>query len=194
MYVLELLRYLWNHRRPALVINAVLLLANLILFVVVQQWLAPRVFEREQFFVKRQAEVRQMMRQRGGMMDTPEQRFVTARKDLNDFNAAIPPYDDFTGLIEEMLVLSNKAGLDIRQMSYSQKQDDDLGHLLFNLSFAVSGDYREIKTFIHSLEESSRILVIEQIGLQGGADDTGGYKVSLRLQMSTLFQAKDEPS
>ena len=55
----------------------------------------------------------------------------------------------------------------------------------FELNFNVSGEYEQVKRFIHSLEQSSRLLAIKQIGLQG-ADDKA---VSLRLNLETYFRS-----
>lgn len=189
MYLAELLRYFWLDRRVALFVLAGLILGNLALYVVLQQYLAPKVFEREQYFIQRQADVRQMLRKRGGLVDTPEQQFMNARKDLKAFGDEIPPYEEFTAVIEELLVLANRSGLDLSKIAYQQKKDEDLGYLRFGLSFSVIGSYGQIKAFIHAIEKSSRIILIEQIALQSKAVD-GVQEVTLRLKLETYFRDK----
>ena len=53
-----------------------------------------------------------------------------------------------------------------------------------DLKFNVAGDYDQIKRFIHSLEQSTRLIAIKQVGLQS-ANDEG---VNLRLNLETYFR------
>ena len=181
----ELTGQLWKSHRALLLLLGALLVFNLLLFMSFELLLAPRVAEQKSHFLKRQAEVRQLLRNRGGAAHTPEQGYFMATQDLEKFYQAIPDYQEFTGLIEELLVLSNSARLDITRIGYNSTQLKDSGLLQFELNFNVSGEYEQVKRFIHSLEQSTRLLAIKQIGLQG-ADDKA---VSLRLNMQTYFRS-----
>ena len=109
---------------------------------------------------------------------------MLASQDLSKFQQAVPDYQEFTGLIEELLVLSGRARLNITQISYSSETLEKTPLLKFNLNFNVVGDYEQVKKFIHSLEQSVRLITIKQISLQG-ADGDG---VNLRLNLETFFR------
>ncbi|MGD9019301.1 MAG: type 4a pilus biogenesis protein PilO [Desulfuromonadales bacterium] len=176
---------LWGSHRRSVILLGVLLILNLLLFAVIEQFVTPRVAEQKSHFLQRQAEVRQLLRNRGGATNTPEQAYFMAVEDLSKFHQMIPDYQEFTGLIEELLVLSSRAGLNINRVAYNSSPLKESGLLKLDLQFNVVGDYDQIKTFIHSLEQSARLIVINQIGLQG-ADDEG---VNLRLNLETYFRA-----
>jgi type IV pilus assembly protein PilO len=158
---------------------------NLLLFSVLELFVAPRVAERKSHFLQRQAEVRQLLRNQGGAANTPEQAYVMAAGDLEKFQQTIPDYQEFTGLVEELLVLSSATGLNITTIGYNPVQLEESGLLKLELNFNLSGEYNQIKRFIHSLEQSPRLIAIKQIGLQG-ADDRG---VNLRLNLETFFRS-----
>ena len=181
----ELAGQLWRAHRSALVLLGGLLIINILLIVVLERFVVPRVAEQEIAFLKRQSEVRQLLRNQGGATNTPEQAYLMANQDLAKFYQSVPDYQEFTGLIEELLVLSNRARLNITRIDYSSTQLKESELLRLELNFNVAGGYDQIKRFIHSLEQSTRLIAIKQIGLQG-ADDKG---VSLRLKLETFFRA-----
>lgn len=180
----ELTGQLWQSHRSALILLSLLLILNLLLYVALVQFVTPRIAEQESTFLKRQTEVRQLLRNQGGATNNPEQVYLAAIQDLAKFRQSIPDYREFTGLIEELLVLSGRARLNITQIGYSSTQLEESALLKFDLDFNVAGDYDQIKRFIHSLEQSTRLIAIKQIDLQS-ADGEG---VKLRLNLETYFR------
>jgi type IV pilus assembly protein PilO len=83
------------------------------------------------------------------------------------------------------MVLSNRASLNITQIRYSSEELKKVPLLKFSLNFNVAGNYEQIKKFIHSLEQSSRLITIKQIGLQ----NVEGDAVQLGLSLETLFRS-----
>jgi type IV pilus assembly protein PilO len=179
-----MIEQLWKSQRGLLTLLGTLLILNLLLFAVLEQWLVPRVADQESRFLQRQAEVRQLLHNQAGAANTPEQLYVLASQDLSRFQQAVPDYQEFTGLIEELLILSSRASLNITQISYSSEELKETALLQFSLSFNVMGNYEQIKKFVHSLEQSVRLITIKQISLQG-ADADG---VNLRLSLETFFR------
>lgn len=179
----ELAEQLWKSQRGNLLLLAALLILNLLAYAAIEQLYVPKVAEQENFYLRRQAEVRDVLHNQGGAA-TPEQLFALASQDFSRFQQAVPDYQEFTGLIEELLVHSSRARLNITQISYSSEELKEAPLLKFSLNFNVTGEYEQIKKFIFSLEQSARLLTIKQISLQE-ADDTG---VNLRLNLETFFQ------
>ncbi len=190
MHLKELAEQLWRSQRGLLLLLGALLVSNLLLFVVLEQMIVPRVAEQESHFLQRQTEVRQMLRKQSGAAKTPEHLYLLASQDLAKFQQSVPEYQEFTGLIEELLVLSNRAHLNITQISYASERLKKSQLLKFSLSFNVEGDYKQLKKFIHSLEQSVRLITIKQIGLQS-ADNAD---VNLRLNLETFFQTGSRES
>jgi type IV pilus assembly protein PilO len=184
MRLREILEQLWKSQRGLLVLLGVLLVLNLLFFTALQQFIVPRVAEQESRFLQEQTEVRQLLHKQGALAKSPEQLYVLASQDLSRFQQAVPDYQDFTGLIEELLVLSNRANLNITHISYRSEELPENLLLKFDLNFNVAGDYKQIKKFIHSLEQSVRLIAIKQISLQS-ADNDG---VNLRLSLETFFR------
>lgn len=184
MRLKELLELLWQSQRSILLLLAVLLGLNLITYLVIEQLVVPQVTEQESRFLKRQAEIRLLLHNQGGSAKSPHQLFVWASEDLARFQQSVPDYREFTGLIEELLVLSSRAQLNISQISYGAEALQGAPLLKLNLSFNVTGEYAQIKKFIHSLEQSIRLITIGQISLQSSDDDG----VGLRLNLETYFQ------
>ena len=184
MRIKELLKLLWDTHRGSLLLRGVLLGLNILLFVALGQFIVPKVVEEETRYLKRQTEVRQILRNKGGNAETPEQLYVLADQDFSRFEQAIPEYLEFTALIEEILVLSTRADLNITQIRYSSENFKKVPLLKFSLNFNVAGNYEQVKKFIHSLEQSSRLISIKQINLQSVEDNS----VKLGLNLETLFR------
>ncbi len=184
MRLTEMLEQLWKSHRSQLLLLGTLLVLNLLFFTALEQLLDPRVVEQESRFLQRQTEVRRLLHKQSVIAKSPAQLYVLASQDLAKFQQAVPDYQDFTGLIEELLVLSNRAGLNISQISYGSEELQESSLLQFSLNFNVVGDYKKIKKFINSLEQSARLITIRQISLQS-ADNNG---VNLRLNLETFFR------
>ena len=175
-------RQLWTGHRLPVSLVGLLLLVNLLLVVLLQQYLVPKVSAGEQLLLERQAELRG-----GGTGDSPARLFAQGEKDLAAFREKVPMHQEFTGLIVELEDLAEEAGLDLTQISYQNDRDKDGDFLRYTLTFTVTGRYRDVKEFVHSLEQSPRLIILRQIGLQGvgGESETD---VRLQLSVETFFR------
>lgn len=182
MQPLLLARELWRGHRLGVIIVAAMLLLNVGVALGLQRYLVPTVDQREQLLIRRQAEIR------GGEAgsESPALLYAQGARDLVEFNGKIPPHREFTGLINELHQLAEEAGLDLTQVSYGHKEEKN-NLLRYTLGFGVAGEYAEVKQFIHALEQSPRLMLIEQINLTG-ADRDGGTEVRLQLSVATFFQ------
>ncbi len=182
MQPLLLARTLWRGHRPGVIVIGVLLLVNVGLAVGLQKFLVPAVDEREQLLIRRQAEIRS-----DGGSDVPALVYAQGEKDLAEFAKKIPPHREFTGLISELHRLAADAGLELTQISYSRKEEKD-ALLRYNLGFNLAGKYADIKKFVHLVEQSPRLMLIEQISLHGGGREEMS-EVRLQLNVATFFRA-----
>jgi len=184
MSPVDFLRQLWSGHRVLLSVVGLVLLANIALGLTLQQYLVPTVNAREQQLIQRQAELR------GGSAtgDSPAQLFAQGEKDLGAFRERISPHREFTGLVVELQNLANEAGLDLDQISYNHEQEKDSDLLRYTLTFTLEGSYSDIKQFVHALEQSPRLIIIEKLGLQGVGQDSD-TDVRLQLSLETFFHA-----
>ena len=89
-------------------------------------------------------------------------------------------------------MLAAKNDLDINQVQYSPKLLPDQGLLAYSLEFSVTGSYGEIKHFIFGLEQSPRLISIDQLGLSAAARPGRQRQVALSLRLTTYFRSEGE--
>jgi len=183
MLPVMVMRQLWAGHRWPLSAVGLLLLANLVLSLVLRSYLVPTVSQREQQLIGRQAELRG-----GGSGGSPVQQFVQGEKDLAAFRGKIPLHREFTGLIIELQDLADAAGLDLAQVSYRHDLDSANQLMRYQLAFTIAGSYRAVKQFVHALEQSPRLVIIQQIGLQG-VEEEQATDVQLQLTLETFFRS-----
>lgn len=182
MSPIDFLRQLWSGHRVLLIAAGALLAANLVLGLVLKLYLVPTVSERERQLIQLQGELRG-----GGSGNSPAELFAQGEKDLATFRQKIPPYQEFTKLITELQGLADEAGLDLNQITYEHKQEKNSDLLRSVLTFTLEGNYNSLKQFIHDLEQLPRLIVINEIGLQG-AGRSSDTDVRLQLSMETFFR------
>ncbi|MBK5296389.1 MAG: hypothetical protein JJE40_04460 [Vicinamibacteria bacterium] len=81
--------------------------------------------------------------------------------------------------------LADHHGLVVERRSY----DRDTGHRgrlhKLKIGMALSGEYRDIRAFVHALETSPEFLVIEDVSLSEGARP--GAPLSVAVQLATYY-------
>jgi len=179
------LRQLWSGHHWPLIAVGLLVLGNIVLVPALHYYLVPTVSQREELLLRRQAQ----LREGGADGSSPTQQFVQGEKDLATFRERIPPHREFTGLIAELQQMADEAGLDLAQISYRHEQDSDNRLLRYQLGFTIAGSYQDIKQFVHTLEQSPRLFIIQQIGLQG-VEQEALTDVRLQLNLETFFRSE----
>jgi type IV pilus assembly protein PilO len=109
-------------------------------------------------------------------------------KNLKDFSELIPGKQQFSDFIGDLFSWAQQSKLDIRQITYQPKIDKKSKFLNYSLNFTVKGNYTNIKKFIHLLENSSRILIVDKIGLTGKKNKDNSSSVSLQINLTTFFR------
>lgn len=181
----RLIAAVWRTNRVFPSVIAALLLLNVLAYLGISQLFAPRVAELERRYIAAQADARQAIHRRE-QLATPQQRYRKNEEDLQAFWKAIPPRAQFSELIREIFSISGEAGLTIERISYEPKAEGSV--LRYALAFSVGGNYGQIKKFIHALEQSPRIIAIEELALSG-KEASEGEPVSLRVRLSTYFKS-----
>jgi len=171
-----------NRFPPLLIAGLFLLTAASYLFL--HHYSLPKLDALEKELIARQTQLRQG--RQNTERKTPAETYRQAMADLQSFRATIPGKNEFPKLLGEIFSLTSQAGLAIDQISYQPKELADQGLLRYGLAFTVRGSYGQVKRFVHSLEQSERLLIIDSLTLSGGRD-SGEALVELRLQLATFF-------
>jgi type IV pilus assembly protein PilO len=183
----SIFRAAWRLNKGFPLAIATLLVLNIVAFALLTFLASPRINALERQYISLQNKVREG-RQAGREAERPQTIYRQGKEDLKKFWAAIPPQKDFTALIGEIFSLAKNAGLAIDQITYTPKEEEK-GLLSDALSFTVTGKYEQVKKFIFSLEQSKRLIALEQISLSGG-EQSGKEQVSLHLKLSTYFRTE----
>ena len=182
-----LITAVWEHNRLRIIIIAVLLLLVMAAFVE-QQWVSePNLLalRTEQSRLQQHVRQRQMEFANSGV---PVSATEQMEKNLQQFNQLIPAQTDFADFIGELFDWAQQAGLEIHQINYQPEHEKETKFLRYGLSFSVKGSYPHIKKFIHLLENTKRIIIVEKISLAGSPSDKKKNRVNLKIELSTYFQ------
>jgi type IV pilus assembly protein PilO len=82
--------------------------------------------------------------------------------------------------------LARESGLRFERESYEEVADRDSSLKRLRIRMVLSGDYDELRTFVHQMETASEFVVIDNVELSEGADRDGSLVVT--LEMSTYFR------
>lgn len=177
----------WRLNRVFPLVIGGLLLLNIAVYLVISFSTSPQLNALERQLIEQQASLREG--RAGAAAQNPVKAYRQGESDLNKFAEAIPPKSEYTALIGEIFSLAGRAGLAIDSIGYDPKEIAGQNLLRYGLAFSVKGDYGQIKRFIHSLEQSERLIVIEDLALSGGGQP-GEAQVELRLRLATFFRTE----
>src|SRR4029077_4618534 len=126
--------------------------------------------------LKREARLKSAKDNRDRIQQLYDQRFSTQRQRL-------------TGIRAEVRKLASQAGLEPPSVAFPENPIEAYGLVKREFVFTVQGTYPELRKFINLLETSGSFLILEEIGLNQGADKSGD-DLRISLKLATLF--KDE--
>lgn len=176
----------WRTNRLLPILIGVLVLCNLAALGLLQMVVGPRLESLDREFFNLQKSYREARRAEEGPR-TIQNDYRRNLHDLDLFRAAIPEKSQLTGLIAELFSMAGNAGLTIDRIDYNPKPVEAEDLLSYSLTFNVSGDYGQIKKFIFLIEHSTRLIAIEQLGLNAPRE-AATKNISLRLGLTTYFR------
>lgn len=180
----QLIQTIWGENR-----GKVVLLLSLILLIGAMQlwqglWLEPELGAGRLLLRNAQADLRleqQRVSAGGGA------KITGLADDLETFYQRVPPRKGLGSFIGRIYSYANDAGIEIDQISYASKSVKQTDLLGYQLSFSVAGSYTQLKKFIHRLENSPSLLILQQISL-GGSSKGNEDLVKLRIRLQTFFR------
>ena len=61
----------------------------------------------------------------------------------------------------------------------------------FTTTYTLTGDYRDVRRFIYSLETAPEFIVLENIGLSAAGDQPQSRSLAMTLDIATYFRSRD---
>jgi len=187
MKVLQRLADIWKANRVYPLLIGLLALVTLAIYLWLVYQVNPRLGQLERRYIGLQGQARQA-RQLEADRDNPRNLYQKRQADLGRFLELVPSEREFSRLIAEIFGLADKAGLNIVRVNYAPKPVAGQHLLEYGLSFAVSGDYAQLKKFIYLIEKSQRLIAIESLALSSEEKEEG--RIALQLKLVTYFQAE----
>lgn len=176
----------WSAHRFLLLGLSGLFSLNILLFSLLYFGVAPKLSQTERELALLQQQLRR------SDAAAPQQAYDDGVKDYDRFRALLPSLRNFSELIGDLYALAEQCNLEISQIGYTQKKLPDTALLGYALSFSLIGTYDELKRFIYGLEESKRLVVIEQMTLNAVKREEGTALVSLNLSLTTYFGTEEK--
>lgn len=180
----SLLVAVWSTHRFLLIGLGGLFGLNILLFSLLYFGVAPKLSQTE-----RELALLQQQSRRSDMI-APQQAYEQGVKDYARFRTLLPSLRNFSELIGDLYALAEKCNLEISQIGYAQKELSGTSLVAYALKFSLTGTYDELKRFIFGLEESKRLVVIEQMTLNAAKGEEGATLVSLSLSLTTYFSTE----
>ena len=99
----------------------------------------------------------------------------------------------FTSAVREIKKIANQAGLRPESWSYPT---EELAYGLVHqmVRFSVVGTYDQMRLFINFLELDEQFLALESVSLSEAGSSAGNPQLSLRFEVSTVFQESNPES
>lgn len=168
---------------------AILLLVNIALFALVVYPLSKKVAGGEQQADASAAELNAARRDHSAAKETVAGK-SQADAELEKFYAQVLP-PDLSGArritflrIEQ---LATQCNLRLERESTDPRAQSDSSLVKVTYTAALSGEYRNIRRFIHELETAPEFLVLENVQVTQGDNETRGLNVI--VQIATYFRA-----
>ena len=186
----SLVKVLWGQNRGMTFFLGGLLLASLSVYLLQSLYLEKKLNGLRSEVLVRQQELRKLQQQKNsGSM--PVSAMNKVESELKRFQKLIPPENELSGFIGDLYGYASNSKLDIKQISYSPKWDEDLNLLRYGLRFNVKGRYSQLKKFIYLMEEAERIIIINNLSLSGGETSKDKpSEVTLQINLITYFRGE----
>lgn len=177
-------RAVWRVNRVVPTALLCLLIGNVAIYLFLAFGLEERVATAQSDYIRLQAEERR--NQSGGAdSELPLVIYTRGIEDLQKFRQAIPDKQKLSGLVGELFSLADRSGLKIDNVQYVSKKDPQRKLLQYKINYQVTGTYNQLKKMVHMIEQSERLVIIDELSLGSIRKDD---RVSLSLTLTTFFR------
>lgn len=177
-------RAAWRVNRALPITLVVAVLLNVALFLFLHVVYEERASAVQKAFISLQAEERHAQGE-GSDSELPQLVYTRSLSDLQTFRQAIPVEAELSGLVGELFTLAERAGMSIDRVRYNSTLLEDQDLLQYEIKYDVTGTYRQIKKMVHLIEQSGRIVAIDELSLGSRSTDKS---VNMSLTLTTFFR------
>ena len=182
-------RRVFADKRPLIIPVAVAILVNIALYAMVVYRLSKKVSGGEQDAEASAAALDAARRDYAAARATIAGKGQADEELRKFYNDVLPP--DISGArritflrIEQ---LARQCNLRLERETSDPRAERDSQLVKFTYTAQLSGEYRNIRRFIHDLETAPEFLVLENVELSQGESETSGLKVN--VQIATYYRA-----
>ena len=189
---------IWREKKTLLIILAAVLVANAIYFFTYRIQYENRLRSLDARRDEVNAQLQEAKRARSAA-ERQVAEYKKIQRDVDDIYEATwsTQSQRLTSIIAEVKQLAAAADLTPPTFSFSQTapkitaagEKAYAAATQMSISFTVQGSYQQVRRLINSIELSDQFLIIEQIGLSSDS----GNKLSMNLQLKTLFRDASAP-
>lgn len=173
---------------PALVV----LILNLFAFVWFQAVYSGAARRVDQQLEKRGVELREIQETLGRQHEVLERVRINQQQVKNFYASRLSTREErLTSILREVRDLASTAGLEPSVVDYPEDQLTEFGLEKRWVNFGVTGSYVQLRRFINLLEMSDSFLTLEDVNLNGRAEDA---ELRISLRISTLFSTRVAPA
>lgn len=122
---------------------------------------------------------------------TLAKRVEEGKATMAGLKGRLPAKDDLPAMIREIHGLARKYNLKIPTVKYEPKREKGEAMMRLLITLPVVGEYPDIRRFIHEMETSDRLVMLENMGIatSGGTGKAGNERgAQLQLTMSTYIR------
>jgi Tfp pilus assembly protein PilO len=141
--------------------------------------------ERLETEIARLAAARETVRSEREAVATAEREF--ARLDREVFRSLD---ERLTAIMRAVGDATRESGLRPDSFAYAAKEEKGLGQTRFSVTFAVDGQYQQIRQLLSRLQSSPEFLIVESIAFSGEADSTT-QELGISVRISTFLGETD---
>lgn len=177
------MKFFLKKERNLVVATAVLAVVNLLFFLVLVYPMQSQVRNKEDDY-SRQRQRLVDLRSQAALVKTVEE----SKAAIAELWERLPEKDDLPAFIGSFHALAKEYDLRIPSVKYEPKKErgEVMTHLFITLP--VTGNYPDIRLFIHDMETSDRLVMLENMGISVSGGDGKGGGTQLQLTMTTYIR------
>jgi type IV pilus assembly protein PilO len=174
---------LFRQKRRSLIALAVLLLLNVVLYIVINAYLAPAIISSQTTWND--------LRQRVAVAGRADVATVYRRgiEDLKKISLRIPVKRQFPRVLGDILDSAASSGVITGAISYKPLAVKGQDLLVYSVSMSVSGSYAAVKSFLGDLQKNNELVVVDGITLANG--DLYEENVSMDIRLNIYLQGRE---
>jgi len=174
---------IFNARRNYLIVIFILVLVNIGLYIFYTTYLEPGLTG-----LQAEWSEKRLLAASGNLVDTTSV-YRRGTADLSAFYGRVPRKKEFAAFIGDLFETANNNSLKVGTISYKPEIIKGEKLLAYSIGFNVAGKYAAIKSFISDIERLRQIAVIDNISLNGKADEE---YVEMKVQMTAYFKGEGQ--